>query len=78
MYNYSRIKDSLFWLSFLQVRALIRLCSYFETSLVRRYSNDLKIGVLLSEILCVCCGCGWVGPRAGLDDVEKRKILPYI
>jgi hypothetical protein len=20
---------------------------------------------------------GWVGPRAGLDDVEKRKFLPY-
>jgi hypothetical protein len=19
---------------------------------------------------------GWVGPRAGLDDVEKRKVLP--
>jgi hypothetical protein len=20
---------------------------------------------------------GWVGPRAGLDDMEKRKLLPY-
>jgi hypothetical protein len=23
-----------------------------------------------------CIG-GWVGPRAGLDDMERRKILPY-
>jgi hypothetical protein len=22
-----------------------------------------------------CIGGGWVGPRAGLDDVEKRKFL---
>jgi hypothetical protein len=21
---------------------------------------------------------GWVGPRAGLDDVEKRKVLPLL
>jgi hypothetical protein len=24
----------------------------------------------------LCIG-GWVGPRAGLDDMEKRKFFPY-